>query len=381
MRGFWGLLLLLALASCQPLQWAEGVNKAYYARKELGRIEADLAAEAPTFRVPTTLYLTDRTGAYRGDLEALLKASEDRPRLRTRVAFLMGDGAKVVAEASDTIQLANGYLLLGNSAEAERLMTLVAKPDPATTALIALQNQDTLGCMAKIREVLTTPTYDPSVRVEAARLWTLLDEEEPIPHTYLATYAPSGWEQFMHLAQLGEGVPSNRRELAWTSFVRAMKSPSIDTLKEAEEALVLEASAPWRDYALERLLPFLYQEELWVEALEVLDLLPEEWRSRMPYRLLRLYAKEIQLLGHYERGEDMVQEVARRREGGEGTFWQQWGNVPNEDNWAMEQGNPFTASQIAPQRPTKEQYEAIRQHLRRVLSPDGAQEQLSKISL
>lgn len=362
MRSIWGLLAIPLVVSCSLLEGAKGLNERYYTHAELQTIEAALSKSEPSFTIPKTLYMTDDKGSYYARLKALSDYSKSDERLAIHIAFLMGDGERVVSLSSDTTMLANGYLLMGNGSEARRLMGMCQSPDPPTLALVALNEGDTLGCINALDKVLSNnPTRVVGTRV--ARLWVLLDDENEVPHRYLATQSLSPWERYLHLCILGEAKPTNKEEEAWATFVQAKRYKDPQQLRDATDRLLSFAPSGWRDYALQQLLPILYDNELWVETKNALIALPKEYRQMLPYRLLLSYSEEIDLLELYEKGNKSTSFTSKVQVNDEDSFWQRWGDVENEDNWAMERSRFIPLHTLYTKAPTKKEYNAIRQRL------------------
>ena len=353
MRRLFPLLLLaLLLPSCHLLRQAKGINQRYYAGGELKRITTALRVQEPIFQVPLTLYLTDDHGKYKDELERLLAITPISDPLSAKVALLMGDGEALLVRTSDTILTANAHLLMGNIFEAERLMGLSSKRDPATESMIELRQGRENKAIALL-ERLISKGDDTDLQLRAARLLSFLGKGG---WDYLSQYSPSEWERFMAVTQLGNRTATTPREIAYTKYTSALAQPDSLVTKEAAQLLLSEPSSPWRQYALQHLLPQVIEQKHWVELYRMVRELPEMAVAQPIYYQILQFEKEVELMARFEAPEELSMSTVPTTPR-EGSFRSVWGNVSNVDNWVMERSNLLSSpTLITP--PTREQYDS-----------------------
>lgn len=365
MRHLFSLLLLVfLLPGCRLLQQAKEINQKHYAEVELKRITEALQAQEPTFQIPATLYLIDDSGKYREELEKLHSIISVSHPLSTKIALIMGDGEGLLGRTSDTILLSNAHLLMGNVFEAERLMRLSSRRDAATEAMIHLR-QGREDEASVLLEWVIEYEENTNLRLRAARVLSLLGKGG---WDYLSRYSPSEWERYMADAQLSRNhTPTTPREIAYSKYISALESPDSLPIKEAAQLLLSEPRAPWRQYALGNLLPYVVEQKHWVELYKIAQESPELAVAQpICYQILQ-FEKEVELMARYETPEqssmNIVPTIPR-----EGSFRSVWGNVSNSDNWAMERYSLQSVGTPSA-RPTAEQYELARRLISRFIKP------------
>lgn len=369
-KAFLSLLLLpCLLAGCSLLNRAKNYNQHYFLKQEVAEIEAKLLASPPSLRPPKTLYLYDEKGVYQQQLTDLLHRLPTNNPLSQRVAQLLGDGLALLERATDTLQLINAHLLMDNPTEASRLLALWSNPDPASQAIIALAQGDTLNTIHHLEELLKQPKSPLAYRV--ARLWHHLDASAQAPLHYLSRKSPSQWERFTATVELGGSPTGNTaEEQAYISYRTAMQRPDTLHLQKATEQLLQLPESEWQTAALLALRPLLYQQEQWVTALALQQALPAEYQTDYPYLLLTEYQQEIKLLQSYQQPTPTsnAPTTATPTTPADGSFRSKWGNVANVDNWAMQQSTSFRhPSATLPFKPTFEQYQTTLRHLHLIL--------------
>lgn len=369
-KAFLSLLLLpCLLAGCSLLNRAKNYNQHYFLKQEVAEIEAKLLASPPSLRPPKTLYLYDEKGVYQQQLTDLLHRLPTNNPLSQRVAQLLGDGLALLERATDTLQLINAHLLMDNPTEASRLLALWSNPDPASQAIIALAQGDTLNTIHHLEELLKQPKSPLAYRV--ARLWHHLDASAQAPLHYLSRKSPSQWERFTATVELGGSPTGNTaEEQAYISYRTAMQRPDTLHLQKATEQLLQLPESEWQTAALLALRPLLYQQEQWVTALALQQALPAEYQADYPYLLLTEYQQEIKLLQSYQQPTPTsnAPTTATPTTPADGSFRSKWGNVANVDNWAMQQSTSFRhPSSTLPFKPTFEQYQTTLHHLHLIL--------------
>ena len=371
-KAFLALLLLpCLLAGCSLLNRAKSYNQHYFLKQEVAEIEAKLLASPPSLRPPKTLYLYDEKGIYQQQLTDLLHRLPPNDPLSQRVVQLLGDGLALLEGATDTLQLINAHLLMENPTEAGRLLALWSNPDPASQAITALAQGDTLTTIHHLEELLKQPKSPLTYR--AARLWHLLDASAQAPLQYLSRKSPSPWERFTATVELGGSPTGNTaEEQAYISYRTAMQQPDTLHLQKATEQLLQLPESEWQTAALLTLRPLLYQREQWVTALALQQALPAEYQADYPYLLLTEYQQEIKLLQSYRQfsttSTSNAPTTATPTTPADGSFRSKWGNVANVDNWAMQQSTSFRRpSSTLPFKPTFEQYQTTLRHLHLIL--------------
>lgn len=369
-KAFLALLLLpCLLVGCSLLNRAKSYNQHYFLKQEVAEIEAQLLASSPTLRPPKTLYLYDEKGTYQQQLTDLLHRLPPNNPLSLRVAQLLGDGLALLERATDTLQLINAHLLMDNPTEASRLLALWSDPDPASQAITALAQGDTLTTIHHLEELLKQPKSPLAYR--AARLWHHLDASAQAPLHYLSRKSSSPWERFTATVELGGSPTGNTaEEQAYISYRTAMQRPDTLHLQKATEQLLQLPESEWQTAALLALRPLLYQQEQWVTALALQQALPAEYQADYPYLLLTEYQQEIKLLQSYQQPTPTsnAPTTATPTTPADGSFRSKWGNVANVDNWAMQQSTSFHhPSATLPFKPTFEQYQTTLRHLHLVL--------------
>lgn len=371
-KAFLALLLLpCLLASCSLLNRAKNYNQHYFLKQEVAEIEAKLLASPPSLRPPKTLYLYDEKGIYQQPLTDLLHRLPTNDPLTQRVAQLLGDGLALLEGATDTLQLINAHLLMDNPTEASRLLALWSNPDPASQAVIALVQGDTLTTIHHLEELLKQPKSPLAYR--AARLWHHLDASAQAPLQYLSRKSPSQWERFTATVDLGNNPTGNTtEEQAYITYRSALQQPDTLHLQKATEQLLQLPESEWQTAALLTLRHLLYQREQWVTALALQQALPAESQADYPYLLLTEYQQEIKLLQLYQQPTPTptsnAPTTATPITPADGSFRSKWGNVANVDNWAMQQSTSFHhPSATLPFKPTFEQYQTTLRHLHLIL--------------
>ena len=369
-KAFLALLLLpCLLVGCSLLNRAKSYNQHYFLKQEVAEIEAKLLASPPSLRPPKTLYLYDEKGIYQQQLTDLLHRLPTNDPLTQRVAQLLGDGLALLERATDTLQLINAHLLMDNPTEASRLLALWSDPDPASQAITALAQGDTLTTIHHLEELLKQPKSPLAYR--AARLWHHLDASAQAPLHYLSRKSSSPWERFTATVELGGSPTGNTaEEQAYISYRTAMQRPDTLHLQKATEQLLQLPESEWQTAALLALRPLLYQQEQWVTALALQQALPAEYQADYPYLLLTEYQQEIKLLQSYQQPTPTsnAPTTATPTTPADGSFRSKWGNVANVDNWAMQQSTSFRhPSSTLPFKPTFEQYQTTLRHLHLVL--------------
>lgn len=373
-KAFLALLLLpCLLAGCSLLNRAKSYNQHYFLKQQVAEIEAQLLASPPTLRPPKTLYLYDEKGTYLQQLSDLLHRLPTNDPLSQRVAQLLGDGLALLEGATDTLQQINAHLLMDNPTEASRLLTLWSNPDPASQAVIALAQGDTLTTIHHLEELLKQPKSPLAYR--AARLWHHLDASAQTPLHYLSRKSPSPWERFTASVDLGNNPTANTaEEQAYTTYRSALQQPDTLHLQKATEQLLQLPESEWQTAALLTLRPLLYQQEQWVTALALQQALPAEHQADYPYLLLTEYQQEIKLLQSYRQSSasptptSNAPTTATPTTPADGSFRSKWGNVANVDNWVMQQSTSFRhPSATLPFKPTFEQYQTTLRHLHLIL--------------
>lgn len=377
MRGskpFLALLLLpCLLAGCSLLNRAKSYNQHYFLKQEVAEIEAKLRSSPPSLRPPKTLYLYDEKGVYQQQLTDLLHRLPTNDPLTQRVAQLLGDGLALLERATDTLQLINAHLLMDNPTEASRLLALWSNPDPASQAVIALAQGDTLNTIHHLEELLKQPKSPLAYR--AARLWHHLDASAQAPLHYLSRKSPSQWERFTATVELGGSPTGNTvEEQAYITYRSALQQPDTLHLQKATEQLLQLPESEWQTAALLTLRPLLYQQEQWITVLALQQALPAEYQADYPYLLLTEYQQEIKLLQSYRQSSasptstSNAPTTATPTTPTDGSFRSKWGNVANVDNWAMQQSTSFHhPSATLPFKPTFEQYQTTLRHLHLIL--------------
>lgn len=369
-KAFLALLLLpCLLAGCSLLNRAKSYNQHYFLKQEVAEIEAKLLASPPSLRPPKTLYLYDEKGVYQQQLTDLLHRLPTNDPLTQRVAQLLGDGLALLERATDTLQLINAHLLMDNPTEASRLLALWSNPDPASQAVIALAQGDTLNTIHHLEELLKQPKSPLAYR--AARLWHHLDASAQAPLHYLSRKSPSQWERFTATIDLGNNPTGNTtEEQAYITYRSALQQPDTLHLQKATEQLLQLPESEWQTTALLTLRHLLYQKEQWVTALALQQALPAEYQADYPYLLLTEYQQEIKLLQSYQQPTPTsnAPTTATPTTPADGSFRSKWGNVANVDNWAMQQSTSFRhPSSTLPFKPTFEQYQTTLHHLHLIL--------------
>lgn len=369
-KAFLSLLLLpCLLAGCSLLNRAKNYNQHYFLKQEVAEIEAKLLASPPSLRPPKTLYLYDEKGIDQQQLTYLLHRLPTNDPLSQRVAQLLGDGLALLERATDTLQLINAHLLMDNPTEASRLLALWSDPDPASQAITALAQGDTLTTIHHLEELLKQPKSPLAYR--AARLWHHLDASAQAPLHYLSRKSSSPWERFTATVELGGSPTGNTaEEQAYISYRTAMQRPDTLHLQKATEQLLQLPESEWQTAALLALRPLLYQREQWVTALALQQALPAEYQVDYPYLLLTEYQQEIKLLQSYQQPTPTsnAPTTATPTTPADGSFRSKWGNVANVDNWAMQQSTSFRhPSSTLPFKPTFEQYQTTLHHLHLIL--------------
>lgn len=301
-KAFLALLLLpCLLAGCSLLNRAKNYNQHYFLKQEVAKIEAKLLASLaspPSLRPPKTLYLYDEKGTYQQQLTDLLHRLPPNNPLSQRVAQLLGDGLALLERATDTLQLINAHLLMDNPTEASRLLALWSDPDPASQAITALAQGDTLTTIHHLEELLKQPKSPLAYR--AARLWHHLDASAQAPLHYLSRKSPSQWERFTATVELGGSPTGNTvEEQAYITYRSALQQPDTLHLQKATEQLLQLPESEWQTAALLTLRPLLYQQEQWITVLALQQALPAEYQADYPYLLLTEYQQEIKLLQSY----------------------------------------------------------------------------------
>lgn len=366
-KAFLALLLPCLLAGCSLLNRAKSYNQHYFLKQEVAEIEAKLLASPPSLRSPKTLYLYDEKGIYQQQLTDLLHRLPPNDPLSQRVVQLLGDGLALLERATDTLQLINAHLLMENPTEAGRLLALWSNPDPASQAIIALAQGDTLTTIHHLEELLKQPKSPLAYR--AARLWHHLDASAQAPLHYLSRKSPSPWERFTATVELGGNPTGNTaEEQAYITYRSAMQRPDTLHLQKATEQLLQLPESEWQTAALLTLRPLLYQQAQWVEALALQQALPAEYQTDYPYLLLTEYQQEIKLLQLYQQptptSTSNAPTTATPTTPADGSFRSKWGNVANVDNWAMQQSTSFPSHSS---KPTFEQYQTTLRHLHLIL--------------
>lgn len=369
-KAFLALLLLpCLLAGCSLLNRAKNYNQHYFLKQEVAEIEAKLLASPPSLRPPKTLYLYDEKGIYQQQLTDLLHRLPTNDPLTQRVAQLLGDGMALLERSTDTLQLINAHLLMDNPTEASRLLALWSNPDPASQAVIALAQGDTLNTIHHLEELLKQPKSPLAYR--AARLWHHLDASAQAPLQYLSRKSPSQWERFTATVELGGSPTGNTaEEQAYITYRSALQQLDTLHLQKATEQLLQLPESEWQTAALLTLRPLLYQREQWVTALALQQALPAEYQADYPYLLLTEYQQEIKLLQLYQQPTPTsnAPTTATPTTPADGSFRSKWGNVANVDNWAMQQSTSFRhPSSTLPFKPTFEQYQTTLRHLHLIL--------------
>ena len=373
-KAFLSLLLLTCLlAGCSLLNRAKNYNQHYFLKQEVAEIEAKLLASPPSLRPPKTLYLYDEKGIYQQQLTDLLHRLPTNDPLTQRVAQLLGDGLALLEGATDTLQLINAHLLMDNPTEASRLLALWSDPDPASQAITALAQGDTLTTIHHLEELLKHPKSPRAYR--AARLWHHLDASAQAPLHYLSRKSSSQWERFTATIDLGNNPTGNTtEEQAYITYRSALQQPDTLHLQKATEQLLQLPESEWQTAALLTLRPLLYQQEQWVATLALQQALPTEYQADYPYLLLTEYQQEIKLLQSYLQSSasstptSNAPTTATPTTPTDGSFRSKWGNVANVDNWAMQQSTSFRhPSSTLPFKPTFEQYQTTLHHLHLIL--------------
>lgn len=369
-KAFLSLLLLpCLLAGCSLLNRAKNYNQHYFLKQEVAEIEAKLLASPPSLRPPKTLYLYDEKGIYQQQLTDLLHRLPTNDPLTQRVAQLLGDGLALLERATDTLQLINAHLLMDNPTEASRLLALWSDPDPASQAITALAQGDTLTTIHHLEELLKQPKSPLAYR--AARLWHHLDASAQAPLHYLSRQSPSQWERFTATIDLDNNPTGNTaEEQAYITYRTALHHPDTLHLQQATHQLLQLPESEWQTAALLTLRPLLYQQAQWVEALALQQALPAEYHTDYPYLLLTEYQQEIKLLQSYQQPTPTsnAPTTATPTTPADGSFRSKWGNVANVDNWAMQQSTSFRhPSSTLPFKPTFEQYQTTLHHLHLIL--------------
>lgn len=370
-KAFFALLLPCLLAGCSLLNRAKNYNQHYFLKQEVAEIEAKLLASPPSLRPPKTLYLYDEKGIYQQQLTDLLHRLPTNDPLTQRVAQLLGDGLALLERATDTLQLINAHLLMDNPTEASRLLALWSDPDPASQAITALAQGDTLNTILHLEELLKQPKSPLAYR--AARLWHHLDASAQAPLHYLSRKSPSQWERFTATVELGGSPTGNTtEEQAYITYRSALQQPDTLHLQKATEQLLQLPESEWQTAALLTLRHLLYQREQWVTALALQQALPAEYQADYPYLLLTEYQQEIKLLQLYQQpsptSTSNAPTTATPTTPADGSFRSKWGNVANVDNWAMQQSTSFHhPSATLPFKPTFEQYQTTLRHLHLIL--------------
>lgn len=369
-KAFLSLLLLpCLLAGCSLLNRAKNYNQHYFLKQGVAEIEAKLLASPPSLRPLKTLYLYDEKGIYQQQLTDLLHRLPTNDPLTQRVAQLLGDGLALLERATDTLQLINAHLLMDNPTEASRLLALWSNPDPASQAITALAQGDTLNTIHHLEELLKQPKSPLAYR--AARLWHHLDASAQAPLQYLSRKSPSQWERFTATVELGGSPTGNTaEEQAYISYRSALQQPDTLHLQKATEQLIQLPESEWQTAALLTFRPLLYQQEQWITVLALQQALPAEYQADYPYLLLTEYQQEIKLLQSYQQPTPTsnAPTTATPTTPADGSFRSKWGNVANVDNWAMQQSTSFRhPSATLPFKPTFEQYQTTLHHLHLIL--------------
>lgn len=356
-RRYWLVMgLWLLLGSCSFLHQAQLTNQRRYAQEELDRIIATLQAKEFNYQVPRTLYLSDDDGEHTEELGRLLNITSSQYTLATQIALLQGDGEALLRFTRDTVLLANAHLLMGNVAEAERLMHLFSGEDAPTEALIFIHN-NRLEEAEQCLQATFTIHSDASVRLRAARLLTLISSKG---YEYLRDHSMSAWERFMASTRLGNRAYNTPVEGAYVAFVEAMAGEDSLAAKRAGRELLALSPSPWRDHALRELFPLLTRYQYWLEVYQIATALPI-WDSSDLYLLnISAFEGDIDVLRRYEAPESVSSLRDIKSAPREGSFRSLWGNVSNVDNWAMEQVNYFAKSSMVSLRPSSEEYQAAR---------------------
>lgn len=351
------LLLVLLLPSCNLLRQAKVINQRYYAGGELKWITEAIQAQEPTFAIPATLYLTDDHAKYSGELAQLLALTPSSDPLSAEIALLMGDGEALLARTSDTILLANAHLLMGNVYEAERLMRLSSKREPATEAMIHLRQGREDEGVALLEQVMKQGE-NRDVQLRAARVLSLLGKGGT---EYLSQHGATEWERFMAQTQLGNRTATTPREQAYVKYTSALAQPDSLLTKEAACLLLSEPSAPWRQHALKQLLPHVVAYQHWVELYKMAQALPEMATTEPIYSQILQYEQEVELMARFEAPKDLPTNTLPSTPR-EGSFRSRWGNVSNVDNWVMQRSSLLSSPSLTA-RPTQEQYDTARQQI------------------
>lgn len=357
--------------SCTLLRRSQSINKQYHIKQELQSIRAELSKASPSLQTPKILYLYDEKGVYQEPLTALLKLLPTDDPISVEVALMMGDGEELLKRATDTLQMLNAHLLMGNSCEADRLLGLCQEPDKATLAMARLNSEDTVGCVALLEQLMREE--ERVVATRSARLWHLLEPKAKAPLEYLKSKSPSQWERFTAAAKLGEGRAETAEEQAYIATQKAIEKGDSIWLREAVQLLMTVGESEWHTEALVVLRPMLYRQQMWVEALMVQERLPQAHQSDYPYSLLKAYSQEIDLLQRYQMPAEQIATNTINTINtissptGDLSFRSKWGNVQNIDDWVMVETMGFQSERLTSSRPTEETYKRVLNHLNQVL--------------
>lgn len=365
-------VFLLLFTSCSMLKRAEEINVRYYVNGELKRIWTELETAEPTGLSMKTLYLVDLAEAHKETLDKLARQVKEGSQEDLKIAQLRGDGERIVRWARDEKLLAQGYLLMGNWAEAKRMRL----NDPATDAMIYLAEGDVLRAIEALEHLIVQEDEDRMIRLNGARLLQEMEPDSDLALKQIMMLTANAWEQFMANTLLDFYAdremtynPRDKREEIFVKILEAKRSGNEDDLRNASRLLLKEHG---KGYLGERMMRNLRQElldhELYPEALRIHNVLPKKLRLEFPYSLLEEYADEIALLERYEHPEAEAPTPLFPNEhetNREETFRDRWGDVQNVDNWVMIHSTALsTIGSIPSQKPTSEQYQAIRSRLR-----------------
>ena len=348
------LSLLLTVSSCSLLDKMRETNERLYLQERLESLEAS-AAEAPSVPGKLTPYpILSEDAAEASELLSLASRLHRGPDL-IRLYRLLGRGDLLIryASNSDTLLLAEGFLLSGNAFEALRL--LQNRPESPLYPFALLASGDTLSAFRSGERLLSEKgELSRPVKLRLARL--------------LADLRP-GDEALLDRV---EAYALSEEERLYTSLRRGLLSrmPSDEMLTEAaSKAVAGRFATGWNVPILQSLLPALLAREKYVLLYDVWSALPADGQAVYPYMMLSSLSKEITLLRDYESASEASSYGGANASEEIGSFRERYGDVPLVPNWGMIylSGGPATS----PAKPSKELYKETKALLRALLVPLG----------
>lgn len=369
------LLCLILLSSCSSLRKAKEMNKAYFVRQELAKVVDDLEQAEPTGLPMRTLYLVDLAGHHSDMLDKLARKAKEGSKEGLLIAQLQGDGEYLVKWSDSELLTAQGYLLMGNWVEAKHMNL----HDLATDVMVHLAELDTLRAIKVLEHLIVKQDIDRMIRLNGARLLCDLVPDSSLGLKQVMMLTANSWEQFVantlldyHAGRQMRYDPRNSREEIFVKMLEARRSGDPSALKEVSHEIERSnESSPLQDERIVRQLrDELLNHELYPEALTMHHLLSESAKREYPYSLLDEYAEEIALIQRYEALADESRILPIHSENiisiNGSSFRARWGDVRNVDNWVMEYSTVLQeSSDKSLEKPTPEQYQRIRNHLRK----------------